>query len=114
MRINVNRLFVPGLADGESTERDSLLPPALSESLHIPPLWLPTDQDLNGGGPRTALKKNLRLNYCGICFTCKAAIPKLLGKLSEQSEVEAPFLNGFNLRCVNVRITHLSVYVPLS
>lgn len=42
---------VPGLADGESTDRDSLLPPALSESLHIPPLWLPTDQDLNGGGP---------------------------------------------------------------
>ncbi len=28
---------VPGLAVGESIERDSLLPPALSESLHIPP-----------------------------------------------------------------------------
>lgn len=27
----------PGLAVGESMERDSLLPPALSESLHIPP-----------------------------------------------------------------------------
>lgn len=38
-------------------DRDSLLPPALSESLHIPPLWLPTDHDLNGGSPRAALKK---------------------------------------------------------
>lgn len=28
---------VPGLAVGESIERVSLLPPALSESLHIPP-----------------------------------------------------------------------------
>lgn len=39
-------------------DRDSLLPPALSESLHIPPLWLPTDHDLNGGGPRIAFEKN--------------------------------------------------------
>lgn len=41
-------------------DRDSLLPPALSESLHIPPLWLPTDHDLNGGGPRIALEKKIR------------------------------------------------------
>lgn len=33
-------MFVPGLAVGESMDLDSLLPPALSESLHIP-LWLP-------------------------------------------------------------------------
>ena len=31
------RECVPGLAVGESMDRDSLLPPALSESLHIPP-----------------------------------------------------------------------------
>lgn len=29
--------FPPGLAVGESMDLDSLLPPALSESLHIPP-----------------------------------------------------------------------------
>jgi len=40
-------------------DRDSLLPPALSESLHIPPLWLPTDHDLNGGGPRIAFEKKV-------------------------------------------------------
>lgn len=51
------RAAVPGLADGESMDRDSLLPPALSESLHIPPLWLPTDHDLNGGGPRIAFER---------------------------------------------------------
>lgn len=51
---------IPGLADGESIERDSLLPPALSESLHIPPLWFPTDQDLNGGGPRIAFRKKIQ------------------------------------------------------
>ena len=51
---------VPGLADGESMDRDSLLPPALSESLHIPPLWLPTDHDLNGGGPRVTFEKKTR------------------------------------------------------
>lgn len=50
---------VPGLADGESMDRDSLLPPALSESLHIPPLWLPTDHDLNGGGPRIAFENKM-------------------------------------------------------
>lgn len=54
------RVGVPGLADGESMDRDSLLPPALSESLHIPPLWFPTDHDLNGGGPRTAFEKKVR------------------------------------------------------
>lgn len=54
------RVGVPGLADGESMDRDSLLPPALSESLHIPPLWLPTDHDLNGGGPRTAFEKKVK------------------------------------------------------
>lgn len=50
---------VPGLADGESIDRDSLLPPALSESLHIPPLWFPTDQDLNGGGPRITFRNKI-------------------------------------------------------
>lgn len=58
------RAAVPGLADGESMDRDSLLPPALSESLHIPPLWLPTDHDLNGGGPRTALKRKSANSKC--------------------------------------------------
>lgn len=33
-------VILPGLAVGESMDRDSLLPPALSESLHIPPPWL--------------------------------------------------------------------------
>ncbi len=33
-------ILLPGLAVGESMDLDSLLPPALSESLHIPP-WLP-------------------------------------------------------------------------
>ena len=35
--ISESKIPVPGLAVGESMERDSLLPPALSESLHIPP-----------------------------------------------------------------------------
>lgn len=34
------KVLLPGLAVGESMDLDSLLPPALSESLHIPP-WLP-------------------------------------------------------------------------
>lgn len=34
------KTHIPGLAVGESMDLDSLLPPALSESLHIPP-WLP-------------------------------------------------------------------------
>lgn len=53
------RVTVPGLADGESMDLDSLLPPALSESLHIPPLWLPTDHDLKGGGPRGTLDRKI-------------------------------------------------------
>ncbi|TNN65132.1 hypothetical protein EYF80_024641 [Liparis tanakae] len=32
---------------GESMDRDSLLPPALSESLHIPPPWLAEAQGRN-------------------------------------------------------------------
>lgn len=60
LQISLAVKAVPGLADGESMDRDSLLPPALSESLHIPPLWLPTDHDLNGGGPRTAFEKKSR------------------------------------------------------
>lgn len=58
------RAAVPGLADGESMDRDSLLPPALSESLHIPPLWLPTDHDLNGGGPRIAFERKSANSKC--------------------------------------------------
>lgn len=48
--------FPPGLAVGESMDRDSLLPPALSESLHMP-LWLPwleEAQFLSAIGPLSA------------------------------------------------------------
>lgn len=41
-------MVLPGLAVGESMDRDSLLPPALSESLHIPPPWLAEAQGRNG------------------------------------------------------------------
>jgi len=45
---------IPGLAVGESMDRDSLLPPALSESLHIPPPWLPEAQGRNEAWIRSA------------------------------------------------------------
>lgn len=44
---NKCEIVMPGLAVGESMDLDSLLPPALSESLHIPP-WLLEVQALSG------------------------------------------------------------------
>ena len=47
-------MALPGLAVGESMDRDSLLPPALSESLHIPPPWLAEAHGRNGAWIRSA------------------------------------------------------------
>lgn len=52
-------LSPPGLAAGESMDLDSLLPPALSESLHIPPwlAWPEEAQFLSAIGPFSAARR---------------------------------------------------------
>lgn len=49
LNLKKNKIInIPGLAVGESMDRDSLLPPALSESLHMPPPWPDVAQGRNG------------------------------------------------------------------
>lgn len=62
---------LPGLAVGESMDLDSLLPPALSESLHIPPPWLVEVQGRKGAWIFSAKKKTKN-------FTATHVVNKLL------------------------------------